>query len=375
MVGIDWTKIHDKTDFSIATPPLAFFSFLYGLGLRVRFLVNGLIKKRTLPGFVVSIGNLTVGGTGKTPAACMLAEWASGQGCRVAILSRGYGGHYRSRVLEVSDGKNVYATPAEGGDEPYLLAKKLPGVSVVISKKRYLAGLTARRKFKANFFILDDGFQHVALRRDLDLVLIDASNPFGNGRLLPWGPLRERERGLKRADVFLLTRVGKSPPCGELRAGLNSRFPGKPLFLSDHTPERVIFPVGNRAYPPEFLKGRRIIAFAGIAKPKVFKETLLELGAEIALFRSFKDHHQFQQSEIEDLILQRKNLNGDFLLTTEKDWVRIEGLSRPDPDLAYLSVKFTLLKGEEAFFQLVKDRIEGSGKLEGVRGQGESLQI
>ena len=127
--------------------------------------------------------NLTAGGTGKTPAACMLAEWARGEGYRIAVLSRGYGGSYREKVLEVSDGNRRHAGQDEAGDEPCLLSRRLLGVPVILSKRRYLAGLFAHEKFGTNFFVLDDGFQHLVLKRDLDIVLVDASDPFGNGRL------------------------------------------------------------------------------------------------------------------------------------------------------------------------------------------------
>jgi len=144
---------------------LAAFSVLYSLGLKFRFLAYryGFFKRKSLPGFVVSVGNLTVGGTGKTPATVMLAKWALNQGYQVAVLSRGHGGRYKSKVFEVSDGKNISDDPTETGDEPYLLAKNLPGVPVVLSKKRYLGGLFAREKFGTDFFILDDGFQHLEL--------------------------------------------------------------------------------------------------------------------------------------------------------------------------------------------------------------------
>jgi len=191
--GPDWSQIHQKETSGLLSVVLAFFSVLYGAGvkLRLRAYSGGLFKRKSLPGVVVSIGNLTVGGTGKTPAVIMLAKWALNEGFRVALLSRGYGGRYRKKVLEVSDGNSIKADPRDAGDEPYLLAKKLSGIPVVVSGKRYAAGIFAHEKFGCNFFILDDGFQHMELRRDLDLALIDAEKPFGNGHLLPRGPLRE----------------------------------------------------------------------------------------------------------------------------------------------------------------------------------------
>lgn len=328
------------------------------------------IERKSLPGFVVSIGNLTAGGTGKTPAACMLAQWALGEGYRVAVLSRGYGGQYKTKVLEVSDGNDVKSKADEGGDEPNLMARKLQGVPVIVSKERYLAGQFAHKKFGTNFFILDDGFQHLALKRDLDLVLLDLSNPFGNGHLLPWGPLREPVEQLNRADAFIITRSGHDGSTDQLTRDLEKEFPGKPVFRSDHIPEKIVFPSKRQIHNCDFITGKRIMAFAGIARPEVFMETLTELGAELVLFRAFRDHHPFQHREIRDLMNEKRRLNVDYLLTTEKDWVRMEDVIPPYPDLGYLGVKFTLLRGEDIFFAKVKEKAEGSRNSDlGVRSQ------
>jgi len=311
---------------------------------------------------VVSIGNLTVGGTGKTPAACMLAEWALDEKYSVAVLSRGYGGRYKTKTLEVSDGQNIYAGPAEAGDEPYLLARKLPGVPVIISKKRYLAGALAHKKFGINFYILDDGFQHLDLERDLDLVLMDGSDPFGNGHLLPWGPLREPVDQLERADAFIITRAHHGVTGDDLTGFLKKRFPDKPLFLSDHAPERIIFPNKSETYDPEFLRGKPVVAFAGIARPEVFIETLKNLGVELVFFRAFEDHHIFKHNEIHDLINKKERLRANYLLTTEKDWVRMENFAHECPELAYLTIKFIFFSARNKFFRMVKERSGESRK-------------
>lgn len=368
MGTIEWTKIHERRTFSIVTPILALLSVLYGLGVRLRVIAYKVIKRRSLPGFVVSIGNLTAGGTGKTPAACMLAEWASGEGYAVAILSRGYGGQYGTATLEVSNGHTILASPTAAGDEPYLLAKRLSGVPVILSKKRYLGGLLAHQKFKTHFYILDDGFQHLNLKRDLDLVLMDASNPFGNGHLLPWGPLRESINELKRADAFIITRSGMDASRGDLKGFLKKKFPGKPIFSSDHTPEHIVLPNKNRIYPSHVIKGKRVVAFAGIARPEAFEKILIHLGAHVVFFRAFKDHHNFLPDEIEDLIMRKESFKADYLITTEKDWVRLETLRPEYADLAYLTIRFEMLLGREAFFRMVKEKLAQTGVGEfGVR--------
>lgn len=317
-------------------------------------MAHGRIEKRSLPGYVVSIGNLTVGGTGKTPAACWMAQLATNEGYRVAILSRGYGGKYRTEVLEVSNGDRINAGPVDTGDEPYLLAKRLRGVPVVISKDRHMAGLFAHKRFGSDFFILDDAFQYLTLERDLDLVLIDANDPFGNGHLLPWGPLREPVKQLERADTLIITRSSSDSGENDLEEMLNARFPHKPLFKGDHVAEKVVFPFKSKGYDPDYLRGKRVMAFAGIARPEAFKETLVKLGTDLLFFKGFRDHHSFSPSELSELKAEKEKIKADYLLTTEKDWVRLEGIASEYSDLAYLQIRFHLLSSEDRFFSIIK---------------------
>ena len=351
----DWPAIFNKKGFSPMILPLAPLAFLYGVGVRLRRTAyQTIIKPKSLPGTVISVGNLTVGGTGKTPAVCMLTEWAFSQGHRVAILSRGYGGRYKTKILEVSDQSGIIAGPAEAGDEPYLLAKRLPGIPVIVSKDRHQAGLWGHHKYKTDFFILDDGFQHIALERDLDLVLLDTSNPFGNGHLLPWGPLREPINQLARAHAIVMTRAVQSKLTEDLSTELNRHFPGKPLFKGDHIPEKVIFPNENIQYDSGFLRGKRVMAFAGIGQPESFKESLLRLGADVLAFKTFKDHHIFNQDEFQKLIIEKENSGAEYLITTEKDWVRLEKIVDEYRNLAYLTIRFQLLSGQDQFFNIIK---------------------
>jgi tetraacyldisaccharide 4'-kinase len=286
----------------------------------------------------------------------MIAEWALGQGHRVAVLSRGYGGKRRRDVLEVSDGQKLLANALEAGDEPCLMAKSLPGVPVIISRHRYLAGMLAHKKHGTNFFILDDGFQHIGLRRDLDLVLLDSASPFGNGHLLPRGPLREPIDHLERADALLLTRakIGGEGANESSIEPLKKKFPDKPIFLSRHVPEKIVFPDGNEVYNVEFLKGKRVAAFAGIARPAAFRETLLGLGAEVVSFRPFRDHHVFTPGELDFLVEEKRGVGADCLVTTEKDWVRLENAAGPIPGLAHLRIRLVIDEGGESFFRMLK---------------------
>ncbi|MBW1999491.1 MAG: tetraacyldisaccharide 4'-kinase [Deltaproteobacteria bacterium] len=339
---MDWSKIHYSRAPVWASGPLGFLSFLYGLGVQIKTKASDGRTRKSLPGFVVSIGNITTGGTGKTPAV---------------ILSRGYGGNYREKVLEVPEASDGSATASLVGDEPYLLKRNLVGVPIMISRDRYLAGSAAHHKYGVQFFILDDGFQHIRLKRDLDLVLLDASNPFGNGYLLPLGPLREPVDHLNRADAFILTR------CGEVESPralgfLGKKFPKKPVFEADHLPGQVVFPLTREAHPGEWLRGKRVIAFAGIARPESFRKTLEQLGARVMLFRAFRDHHSYRIEELSYFLEEREKQRADLIITTEKDWARMGHLDTGRTELAYLTVRFVLLGEEDRFFAMIRERME-----------------
>jgi len=360
MVGLlhkkDWSSIHRERSWKFYTPVLAFFSWLYGLGLKLRFAAYGcgFLKKKRLPGFVVSVGNLTAGGTGKTPAVAALAKWALSQKMRVCIISRGYGGRYKSPVLEVSDGRRILADSRLAGDEPVLLAGKVLGSPVVLSKKRYLAGMYAREKFRSDLFIVDDGFQHLQLERDVNLVLMDGAQPFGNGHLLPRGPLREPLDQLARADAFVLTRFKRDSGEGTL-AFLKDHYPRIPAFCADHVPDRVVFPRLDRTDSPRFLNEKRVVAFAGIGNPRVFRETLASLGADVVAFRGFKDHYMYQRDDLLSLIGLKKETDAHYILTTEKDWMRMGSIWPECSKIAYLCIQFSFLPGQEGVFRMIEN--------------------
>jgi tetraacyldisaccharide 4'-kinase len=348
----DWSGIHETEDFHLYTLPLAFISFLYGIGVAVRnYSIRN--KGKKLPGFVLSIGNITAGGTGKTPATIMFAEWAKSLGYNVAILSRGYGGKYKQEAAVVSDGKDILLTPEISGDEPWLMANTLRNVPVVVSRTRYLAGLKANDAFGCNFFILDDGFQHINLKRDMDIVLADAEKPFGNGHLLPWGPLREPLSGLKRADAVMLTRSDSLHP-----ERYNRFFYNKPVFKGDHAPDRIFFPSRGRSFDLSYLYGKRVVAFSGIARPDSFKQSLLNLGANVVSFRAFGDHCRFSQKDIQQLIKVQETFNGDILATTEKDWVRIREMAMGIDSLACLTINFVIASGRDELLNMIKEKAD-----------------
>lgn len=361
-MGLDWTAIQSKRAFSALTLPLAVCSALYGLGLKLDNVLQRVRKRRTLPGFVLSVGNLSAGGTGKTPAVCMIAQWAVDQGHSVAILSRGYGGRNGKRPMVVSDGERVLATPDEAGDEPVLIARTLNKVPVVVARERQLAGQMAHREFGSDFYILDDGFQHRALNRDLDLVLMDFDDPIGNGHLLPWGPLREPVRNISRADALVFTRSREGGVVDERIKRWISRSGVLPCFRSIHVPKGLVIPARGEEEPPSFLRGKAVAAFCGIARPAAFRGTLEDLGAEVRIFRAFPDHYRFSKAEMDEFAAKGRSKRAELLVTTEKDWMRAEAHLSNDPFAAYLRIGFELLSGENGFFQMIRDRAEESSR-------------
>ncbi len=354
----DWSTIHRERSFRYYTPVLAFFSLFYGALQRLRYGAygRGMLKRKTLPGRVISVGNITAGGTGKTPAVAALAQWAVSKGIRACIISRGYGGSYDGPVLAVSDGERVLADSRLSGDEPALLAEKVPGCPVVLSRKRYLGGIYAREKFGSELFILDDGFQHMQLMRDLNLLLMDAHEPFGNGHLLPRGPLREPLDQLRRADAFILTRFEKNGGDRTL-AFLRKKYADIPVFCADHVPEGVIFPRLKRRDPPSMLNEKRVVAFAGIGNPKAFRKTLEDLGARVLAFRGFRDHYAYQKEDLAHLVRLKEKAGAEAILTTEKDWMRMSRLWPDCSEIAYLTIAFSFLPGEEGVFRMIENAI------------------
>ena len=295
----------------------------YGLGAWARrgLYARRFLPARRLPAKVLSVGNLTVGGTGKTPVAACLARRLQASGKRVAILSRGYGGGTRG-VTRVSDGEQIFAKPPAVGEEAYWLARTLPGTAVYTGGSRHQAGLAAWREFQPDLFLLDDGFQHCQLHRDLDIVLLDSGSPFGNGHLLPRGPLREPISALAAAQVLILTRF-QAGSHGGTRADLQGSWPDKLVLTAAISPAAArSYPDGG-AKPPEALKGLALFAFAGLARPAVLARSLAELGVHLKGFRAFPDHHPFSALDLKQLVQEAKAQQAAALITTSKDWARL----------------------------------------------------
>jgi tetraacyldisaccharide 4'-kinase len=282
--------------------------------LRARAYATGFLTVRSLGRPVISVGNLTVGGTGKTPAVAMLAKYFLARGKRVAILSRGYGGTLRGEAV-VSDGTALYLSPREAGDEPYLLAATVPGLMVAVGANRWRAGVLALAQLTPDIFILDDGFQHLRIKRDLNILLLDCRRPFGNGRTVPAGLLREPVSAAGRADIIIHTRCSGEEEVAPVQE--------KPTCRAFHHLVGATPLKGGELQPFGRFRELRGIAFAGIADPVAFFRDLEEEGLTIAAAIPFPDHCRYGEEELRQILHAAQRIDADYLITTEKDGVKL----------------------------------------------------
>lgn len=299
-------------------------SYVYGaiMRLRARCYSSGMCKVRRLPRPVISVGNLAVGGTGKTPVTAWIARQLLEQGLQVAVLSRGYGGSLEGQVAVVADGQHLLLTPDQCGDEPYLLASTIPGLVVVIGSDRYRAGLLAMERLKPDIFLLDDGFQHLRLQRDLNILLMDCRRPLGNGLVLPAGPLREPASACQRANVVVYTRCAATGAPAVVDLQLPQCLARHQIASFRRLSDGAELPLGQ-------LQGGTVAAFAGIADPQGFFDGLRQRGVELSATLELADHEAYgatTRAQVEVLLQQT---GATFLLTTEKDGVKLRQLA-PD---------------------------------------------
>jgi tetraacyldisaccharide 4'-kinase len=312
---------------------LRFMSFVYGLGVWIKLGLykQGILDQHKLACRVISLGNITVGGTGKTPTAQRLAAIIRDLGFRVVILNRGYRAGWRGQVGLVSDGRRIYMSVNEAGDEAYLLAKNLPGVAVVIGKNRSITGDYAVKNLKAEVIILDDGYQHWQLARDLDIVLIDTLNVFGNHFLLPRGTLREPLANLDRADAVILTKADQSTDdVRDVIRDTLGRYNDKALVVeSVHSP-RCFIEIEDwyKGVRPETValdavRGERVRAFSAIGNPSSFEQSITDIGVELLDAVRYPDHHDYTMAEMQGIMQKALDKELCALVTTEKDAVKI----------------------------------------------------
>lgn len=303
------------------------------------------LRSRAVPCGVVSIGNLTVGGTGKTPAVIHVVETLRRLGARPAVVSRGYGRRSRG-VRVVTDGRSLAAAVEDAGDEPFLLARRLTDTPVVVGEDRYRAARQAVEQFGVTAIVLDDGFQHRGLVKDLEIVLTRGARPWGNGWIVPAGPLREPLDALRRADLIVATGDDRAASLAAVEPARDRYAPDVPLLWATQDAVESWEAHDPSPAPATALSRRRLVAFAGIADPFRFRHSLAALEVTVAAFERFPDHHWYVRADLERLGRLASALDADGLVTTEKDWVRLHGWARPDAPLYVLATRFVLQSGE-----------------------------
>ena len=311
---------------------LRLVSYLYKFAVQTKLsLFNwGILRKVKLPAYVISVGNLTVGGTGKTPTAQKIAEIMSNRGYRVVILNRGYRSHWDKNIGVVSDGKQISMTAYEAGDEAYLMAKTLPNIPVIIGKNRAVTGKYAVEHFQAEVIVMDDGYQHWRLARDLDIVLVDTITMFGNGNVLPRGILREPLKNLNRADLFIFTKTNQSSAMNKilLRETIARYNNQAPIAESIHKPQNFVeigewYNNAGRQIALESLQGKKVIVFSAIGNPVSFEQTVVSMDVTLLEAVRYPDHHDYGMSEMQYINDRAKELNAIAVITTTKDAVKI----------------------------------------------------
>ena len=315
------------------------FSRLYGavINLRNTLYEKGVFKSVSLGVPVVSVGNITVGGTGKTPMVALVAEMLLAKGEKVGVLTRGYGRENPRRRVLVSDGERVLTDAKQAGDEPFELARKLAGKAVVVADAdRVSAGIWAREKFGITAFVLDDAFQHRKFKRDTDIVLIDATNPFGNGKTLPFGILRENLKNLSRADSIIITRANLSEDISNLKFEIKQYNSSCPIYVSENRISNLTelqkFQTAKSETRNQKLETRnRFLAFCALGNPKNFYEQLRRENFDLVATRDFPDHHFYTARDVAELMKKARSAGAEFLLTTAKDAVKLTDFDFPMP--------------------------------------------
>ena len=335
-----------------------------------RFLYSvRILRDSTLGVQVIAIGNLTVGGTGKTPVVEKFARVLRDQGRNVAILSRGYRSkptplprlllnklmlrHDTTPPRVVSDGKSLLLDSEMAGDEPYMLASNLKDVVVLVDKDRVKSGRYAIQKFGCDLLLLDDGYQYWKLAgRRTDVVLIDCQQPFGNERLLPRGTLREPPTHLARAHTIFITKSDGNT--AELRKRIAQFNPNAGIIECIHHPLYFEDVFNGQQRELEWLKGKKVASISGIAQPESFEQSLVNLGADLVYSKRFADHHRFSQQEVLNAINRSKKRQADFIITTQKDAVRFPKIDRRDLPIFFMRVEIKILSGASDFQDCVR---------------------
>jgi tetraacyldisaccharide 4''-kinase len=336
---------------SLLRAGLSVLSFIYNAGLKLFLLPYrlGLRKQLRLPCPVVSIGNLTVGGTGKTPMTQWLCEQLLQRGLKVCVLSRGYRGGKEHSVAIVSDGKRTLLDAGTAGDEAFMLAGLLPGVPILVGKDRRESGSLAVERFHPDVIVLDDGMQFYQLYRDVDVVLVDARRPFDNGWTFPRGLLREPPSHIRRASCVIFTHADRADAASlqALQDRVRDLAPLLPTYTATH--QMSCFRALDRSseHPPTWPKDRRIGALCGLGSPASFREQLEQAGAKIVHWKEFPDHHEPTMGELNEFITSACGSEAEAIVVTDKDAVKLPPLMRPLP---FYALEMRISVSDEAEF-------------------------
>lgn len=344
--------------------PLSPVAFLYRLvvGARARLYRIGWLRSERVGIPVLSVGNLAVGGAGKTPIVIHLAQLLQRRGLRVAVLSQGYGGTGQGHRIVSLGGPELLETAKTAGDEPVLIAKRCPGVQVLVGPSRATLAKIAEERLGAGVAILDDGFQHLALQRDLDLLVLDGASPFGNGKLLPRGPLREAPAAMGRADLCWISKADEGGE-EELRVAEEAslRRVGAPPIRSRYRVAGIVRSDLRTPVPPSDWRGAKVLLLAALARPSSFRRTVRELGCVIVGEALFPDHHFFSDDELAGLFSQARAAGAERIVCTEKDAVRLPASFAEDPRIVVVRIEVELLAGEERL-EAALSRLLGAGE-------------
>ncbi len=346
--------------------PLTLLGWLYGLVVRIRVFLyeKGILAQREVDAFVISIGNLTVGGTGKTPLTIYLAKEWKKKGYSVGIVSRGYRREDKRSVVLVSDGSKICETVSAVGDEPALMAERLKGVPIVVSVDRFEGCQWLIKNFKVDVILLDDAFQHLRLQRDMNILVVDASNPYGNCRLLPRGPLREPLSAIRRADLVIFTRADMGLDFEESRRDM-ARSGCRVLQSTFQATGFIHLNTGSR-YAVSDVKDYPILCVCGIGNPGAFVRSLSGLGAQVRGEMFFGDHHPYVESDFLKIERQIALSGAERVVTTEKDAAKIKPFLPLDLEIWVLQIEVFFLDDpkdyEPLLFRMHKEK-EGSSPL------------
>ncbi len=343
---------------------LASWPYRIFVGAKALFYRWGILRGDSLEIPVISVGNITVGGTGKTPLVCYLAQFYQKQGFKPAILLRGYKGKFAGAVGLVTDGQEIFMDTLEAGDEAVMMAHQLSDVPILVGADRFATGGYAQEKLGVDLIILDDGFQNFKLTRDLDLVTIDSLNPFGYGHVLPRGLMREPKSALGRAHALILTHVDQVPqvPLEKLKDKLTNDFPAVPIIEAGYEPIFLRDVAGTEEKKLDLSK-KKIVAFSGIGNPRSFEEKLSSLGGDVIYRLRFSDHHKYTEEEILQVFSAAFAKDADMIITTEKDAISLpahlrELIAGQKMALWVLGIEVSIASGKDKIVALLKDVVE-----------------